>query len=250
MQFNPQDIRRKTFQLMRRGFDPQEVGAYLEQLSAHVADLQQRATQAETRASGMEKDLADAKSAEEAVRLTMMAATQAKEEILAAAQEEAATLEKSSSKEAAEIRRAAKEEADRVLNEARREALATLESSRNDAEEMLAAARVENDELVAESANLRNAIESAKAAMAALANGALHELTALGATLPAAPGDGQWPVMSIVPPLEGDGESSTHGALGNGAQPDLEMLENHGGEVVLLPDAVDRLLTQLRDINS
>jgi DivIVA domain-containing protein len=253
VQFNPPDIRRKTFQLVRRGFDPQEVGAYLEQLSAHVADVQQRLGQAESQISGMEKDLRDAKSAEEAVRLTMMAATQAKEEILAAAQQEAADLRAQVTAQTEGLHRSAREESEKVLNEARTEALSTLESSRKDAEEMVMAAREESASIVSETAMLRQAMDAARSTLSSLANGALAELAGVEATFDSIPNlvshEGR-PAMTVVPPLDEDGDGS------GGAIPTAEELmaaalqTTEGGEVVLLPDAVDRLLTQLRNINS
>ena len=256
MQLSPPDIRRKTFQLMRRGFDPQEVGAYLEQLSAHVADLQQRLTQAESTASGMEKELQEAKSAEEAVRLTMMAATQAKEEILAGAHQEAADLRSRAASETDDLRRSAKQETEAVLNDARTEALTTLESSKKDAEEMVKAAREESESIVADTALLRQAIDSARSTLSSLANGALAELAGVEATFSGVPNldaiAGR-PAMTVVPPLDESGDGSS---VAGHEIPMAEALmaaaleRTEDGEVVLLPDAVDRLLTQLRNINS
>jgi cell division septum initiation protein DivIVA len=235
------------------------VGSFLEQLSAHVADLQQRLAQAEETASGMEKELSDAKSAEEAVRLTMMAATQAKEEILSTANKEAAEVRKAAGDESEAVRRSAQDEADRILNESRREALTTLETSRRDAEEMIAAARAENENLVAESAGLHQAIEAARASLSALANGALAELSEVSESLPPMGEEAiERPPMSVVPdpeptsgtvvadPAMSDSGEDGDAVVFSGPLDDFA----DGGEVVLLPDAVDRLLSQLRDANS
>lgn len=300
VEFSPPEIRRKTFQLMRRGFDPQEVGAYLEQLSTHVADVQKRLTAAETTSADMEKELTEARSAEEAVRLTMLAATSAKEEILTAAQKEAESLRKTTIAETDALKSSSREEADRVLGEARREALRLLEASRRDAEEMVNEARAENEGLIAEVATMRSQVEAARQALTAIASGALDQLSNVDASLQMHGGsvsaDGEpRQHLGLVPPVRDEeaaprdqapatpstetgsesgleapqdddfahvtrfselaelahleGLSDLEGLADLAALDEMTAEEPATGEVVLLPDAVDRLLSRLKDIN-
>ena len=136
MEPTPSDIRRKTFDMVRRGYDPQAVAAYLEEIADRMAELDRDLEQAQARLGTVEDALADAKAAEEALQLTMVAATQAKDEMLAKAKDESERMI-----------REAKHESESALGEARREALELIETSRREADELTETSRKEADEL-------------------------------------------------------------------------------------------------------
>jgi len=115
------------FPVVRRGYDPQAVVAYLQQVERV---LHERVAAAEARYASLERDLAEAHSREEAVHLTLVAATKTKEELIVNAQREAdETLSRS------------KQQADGLLAEAKKEAFRLVADARQTAEEASAMAR-------------------------------------------------------------------------------------------------------------
>jgi DivIVA domain-containing protein len=162
---SPSDIRRRQFEQVRRGFDPQEVGVFLEQVAEIVAAREKEVASARAEVQRLERALTEARSAEEAVRLTMVAATKAKDEILSGAQGEAD-----------QVVDEARAEADAALESARREALALLEESRSDAENLVATAQREHDAVMTEVTTLRDVIRKASNVLKGMASGALAEI--------------------------------------------------------------------------
>ena len=155
MDLSPSAVRRKTFEMVRRGYDPQEVGSYLEALAERVAEQQRELDQVKSSLSGMEGELSDAKAAEEALQMTMIAATQAKDEMLANARTEADRLLS-----------AAQAEAKESVESARRQSLELLETSRREAEEMAGAAKAENEAMSAQVDVLRDVVARSRTMLA------------------------------------------------------------------------------------
>ena len=115
------------FPVVRKGYDPQAVAAYLDQVERVLAE---KVATAEARYAGLERDLAEAHGREEAVHLTLVAATKTKEELLVNAQRDAdETLSQS------------KQQADELLAEAKKEAFRLVADARQTAEEASAMAR-------------------------------------------------------------------------------------------------------------
>ena len=89
----PQDVQQKQFNRAKRGFDPQQVRTFLDQVAASMAARDRELHEARTEIEALGRAVVDVKQNEEAFRLTMMAATEAKEEMLRQAAERAASLE-------------------------------------------------------------------------------------------------------------------------------------------------------------
>ena len=137
MEITPQDVQQKQFDQVKRGFDPQQVGMYLDHMAAALASRDRELHESRTEIEALGRAVADVKQNEEAFRLTMMAATQAKEEML----------------------RGASEEATQIEEDAKAAAALLTERSRFDADDKIASARQEVEALRAEHARLESQLE-------------------------------------------------------------------------------------------
>jgi cell division initiation protein len=206
------EIRRQQFDQVRRGFDPQEVGVFLERVATMVAERDKEIASTRSEIKRLERELDEARAAEEAVRLTMVAATKAKDEILAGANLDAGTMLES-----------ARSEAEAVVSAARREALVVLEDSRNDADRLVAAATAEQAELKRRIDLMRDIVLKTSNLLKGMASGALEDV-GHAATL-----------------LEG-----VAGDAGGG----FAFVDTPAGQAAVSVDAdpVDRLLRELREV--
>jgi len=150
VEMTPQDVQQATFDSVRRGFDAKQVGTFLDQVAAAVARRDRELHEARTEIDALQRTVVDARQNEEAFRLTMNAATDAKEEML----------------------RRATEAAEKIEGEARASADLYAERSRAGAEDEVATARrgvealqQEKEMLESELENLRSSLESVQAAL-------------------------------------------------------------------------------------
>jgi cell division initiation protein len=155
---SPSSIRRQRFEMVRRGFDPQEVGAFLERVAERLALAERAMEEAEARLSSTASELDEARAAEEALQLTMVAATQAKDEMLARAKTEAE-----------EVRAAAQREAETVVTEARRQASGLVDDSRRDAGGVVDLARGQHAELLGHVDELREVVARVRQMLSSVA---------------------------------------------------------------------------------
>jgi DivIVA domain-containing protein len=183
MELTPSDIARRSFALVRRGFDPQEVTPFLESIAAQLANQQQQLGRALEETETLQGRLDEARSTEEALRMTMVAATQVKEEMVRKATTEAEEMVSSARAEADRIRRDANAEAEHALTAARRDALELLEESRRDARDVIVAAREENNDLVERLEMLRRAVREVETALQNAADAADEHLAGAGRRL-------------------------------------------------------------------
>lgn len=209
------EIRRQQFELVRRGFDPQEVGVFLERIAEMMSNRDKQLAVMRAEIQTLERGLTEARSAEEAVRLTMIAATKTKDEIIAAAE-----------KAAEERLQAATGTAEATITGARREALALIEESRRDAEALMASASQEHDDLLMGMETLRSVVKKTGTLLKGMASGALGELSQAVAILDSFEEHGETDIDLIIGPEIGEVAVSKSGAT----------------------DPIDRLLEQLRDL--
>lgn len=125
-----------TFELVKRGYDPAAVDQRMAQESAARRELESRIAQ-------LEQDMQAAKDAEEAVKLTFLAATRTKDELVESAQESANKILSEAKYEAYKVLTDAKTEADQITDEARQGAEQAVERARAEAETSVADARRE-----------------------------------------------------------------------------------------------------------
>jgi len=117
------------FPIAKRGYDPHAVEAFLDVVAA---DNDRMLNEAATRIAALESDLELAKRQEEAVHLTILAATKAKEDMLEAAKHQAAELTANGRKEG-----------DRIVTDARMQAFQLVTGARKEAELAVSEARAE-----------------------------------------------------------------------------------------------------------
>ena len=132
LDISPQQVQEKQFDRVKRGFDPQQVGMFLDQVAAAIAGRDRQLHEARTEIDALGREVTDAKQHEEAFRLTMMAASEAKEEML----------------------RKAAEQAQQIETEARSAAELLVERARVDAEDQSLALQREIESLNAEKKRL------------------------------------------------------------------------------------------------
>jgi cell division septum initiation protein DivIVA len=119
----------ERFSTVRRGYDPEAVEMHLDALtSEHDTVLDEAAA----RIAALQSELAEVKSHEEAVHLTILAATRTKAEMLEAAEVQAE-----------ELKMQGRKEGDRIITEARMQAFQMLTEARTEAGEVVAEARAE-----------------------------------------------------------------------------------------------------------
>lgn len=127
MGITPQDVQQKQFDTVKRGFDPQQVGVFLDQVAATLAQRDRALIEAHRRIESLGKVDAETAHNQEAFRLTLTVASETMEEMLRTAGERAAAIEEEA-KSAAEfiVERAKVDAEDQVASVKRElEALAT-----------------------------------------------------------------------------------------------------------------------------
>lgn len=111
MKITPLDIKKHEFAKSLRGFDPDEVRAFLEMVSEEMLNLQNENEQFKFKAVKMETQLSDYKDLEQKWKTTMISAQDSAEKAL-----------ETSKREADIIRREAEIKAEEIQNEARQNA--------------------------------------------------------------------------------------------------------------------------------
>lgn len=137
----PHDIARRTFGVVRKGYEQQEVRGFLHEVSALLERLQRSEQELKERVERTETKLGASQEPDEAMLLEVLGAettrvlTSAREaagEIRGKAEEAAARIIAEATAEAAEIRSAAVKDSDDLMAEAKQETAATLEQARTE----------------------------------------------------------------------------------------------------------------------
>ncbi len=125
MEITPQDVQQKQFDYVKRGFDPQQVGVFLDQLAATLAKRDRTIQEARSEIEALGSIDAEAAQDREAFRLTLTVATETMDEMLRMAGERAAKIEEE-----------AKADADLLLERARIEGEDRLTSLKREIESL------------------------------------------------------------------------------------------------------------------
>lgn len=131
------------FPLVEQGYDPGEVDQYL---ATQMLALRQELEAANKRVVELEAEVASANEREDAIRLTMIAATRARDDLLAEAKGEADELLSKARREALVLMKESRDEAESTIAEGKE----SLELARKHAAEIVAEANGENERLLAE----------------------------------------------------------------------------------------------------
>jgi len=117
------------FPIAKRGYDPKAVEAYLD---VAAADSDRMLNEAAVRIAALELEVEEANKQEEAVHLTILAATKTKEDMIEAAKHQAAKLAANGRKEG-----------DRIVTDARMQAFQLVTGARKEAQTIVSEARTE-----------------------------------------------------------------------------------------------------------
>lgn len=139
------------FSKAKRGYDPDEVNTYLRSLGREIGKLEGELSATRTKMTAMEKRIKDNKDADTVVSTAFLAAAESKSkmledaelraaQIIAEAEEAAASIKPPSNEELDELR----DEAEQILVRARRH----LSESREEADRILLEAKTEANDLV------------------------------------------------------------------------------------------------------
>lgn len=104
MEITASSVARKHFTKKQRGYDPKEVATYLDSVGSVMATYERDLNQLAAKIERLQEQLAGARQAEEAVKLTIIAASRAKEEMLGKAQIEADRMVTAAVADAAAVR--------------------------------------------------------------------------------------------------------------------------------------------------
>lgn len=220
MEITASSVARKQFSKRKRGYDTKEVAAYLDTVGSVMAGYERDLNQLAAKIEKLQDQLVGARQAEEAVKLTIIAASQAKEEMLTKAQQEADRMVEAAVSDAAAVRadaetvearvkelmanahlraddiikaadvqyeaRLAEAEVDakQRVDVARREALTLLEETRVDAETLINVAIEEESELQERLIAVRLALDLVEGPLRKVASGALDDIGKLRELLP------------------------------------------------------------------
>ena len=112
MSLTPQDIEKQVFKERFRGYDPEEVDAFLDRVSEQLTELTRARDEAVARAEAAERQATtSAGEQEQLLSRTLLTAERTAEQTVAQAQAEAEQLREEARSEATELRRRAEEDA-------------------------------------------------------------------------------------------------------------------------------------------
>ncbi len=142
MPYSPEDIVAYAFRTRARGYDRDEVDAFLDELADQIEQERARSATLEERVTALEADLTEADESERALKRTLITVQDAADRALTEAQEEVAELRAEADREIAarrertegelaEQRARAEAEAARLLDAARAEVAAQQERVRH-----------------------------------------------------------------------------------------------------------------------
>lgn len=202
------DVREKRFDIVRKGYDPAAVEGFLMEIAQTI--------DAATPASGP-------------------ATTAERESVMAEARDEIGRIRRMADSSAERTIRDATDEAQRTMIDARRDALALMERSRAEADAVVTEARLEEAALEERIIELRQVVGRTEHLLKAMASGALGDVAKADTTLAAVE-------VAAGQPMRVD--------LGSDHEVHLEAgtPTNDSEDASTLPDSVDRLLDQLREI--
>ena len=144
VEMTPQDVQQKQFDYVKRGFDPQQVGVFLDQLAATLARRDRIIEEACSEIEELCRAGSEADQNREAFRLTLTVATETMEEMLRMAGERAAQIEEEAKANAELLLERTRVEADDRMTSLKRE-LERLEAERSRLESQLAETRATPD---------------------------------------------------------------------------------------------------------
>jgi len=212
------EIRGRSFETVRRGYDPVEVDAFLDGVAQDIE------AGAATHIGGAKPGI------ERPIR------TDTRVELLNDAKDEIGRIRRMAEASAERTVRDATDESQRTMIDARRDALALMERSRAEADAVVTEARLEQASLEARIIELRQVVRRTEHLLKAMASGALGDVAKADTTLASVGVD---PSATLRVELHDPADLKLDASVAS---------DERTGSRDELPDSVDRLLEQLRDI--
>ena len=131
MKLTPLDIQQQKFQVKLRGYDKQEVEAFLEMVSADIESLLQESNTLKVDLQKCESQLVDFRENERAIQQTIMTTQKISDDLKRNAQREAELIISEAKVSAGKIMNDARAQAEKILNDSRME-VGTLTKDLND----------------------------------------------------------------------------------------------------------------------
>lgn len=133
MSLTPQDIEKRIFRERRRGYDPEDVDAFLDEVAERIAELERQRDRAQARLAELEDSSAGARETETLLSRTLISAERTAEQTVATAKQDAERFRSEAAQEAERMQEEARREASEVIEEAKQEAEELRRSAEHDA---------------------------------------------------------------------------------------------------------------------
>jgi len=245
VELEPAEIRQKRFEFVKRGYEPATVEKYLDQIASEMERRDRELAEVSTTVERFEREIADSRGSEEALRLTLVAATQAKEEMLTSARAEADDLVASATERAKELLLGSEREAKSTVATARKQAEDLMAASQKETDAMARSALEANAVLLGRLEALSSVVGETEKLLRSIAEDAVPQLEQARGTLLEAITE------SKVSPEEINERRRAAAALGAAEQAEggkeAEPVEVEDDEDLV--GKVDRLLEELREVN-
>lgn len=243
VELEPAEIRQKRFEFVKRGYDPPSVERFLDQIAGEIERRDRELSEVSATMERFEREIAEARGSEEALRLTLVAATQAKEEMLRAARNEADELVASATERAKELLLGSEREANSTVAAAKKQAEDLLTSSQTETDAMARSALEANAVLLERLEALSGIVGETEGLLRSIAEDAVPQLEHARGTLLEAITESKESPEKTTERRVTDGALAAMPVEATGAEP-VEVEED--GDFV---GKVDRLLEELREVN-
>ncbi len=160
MVVTPLEIKKKEFRRCFRGYDDQEVDAFLDQVAAAIEALTKENDELKDIVERAEQNISSYQELENALKQTMVFAQKNAQEMKDSVEKETETIRREARAEAEAIRREATLKAEQVLAEAGNKAEEVIQRAHRQAEQSLDEARLKLEQLLQEYRQLKKHVKA------------------------------------------------------------------------------------------
>ncbi len=243
MELDAAQIREQRFEIVKRGFEVPAVETFIEEIANEMERRDRELAEMTATIERLEGEIGEARGSEEALRLTLVAATQAKEEMLAAAKAEAEETVASATERAKELLLGSEREAKNTVAAATREADELMAASQKETDAMARSVLEANAVLLQRLEALSSVVEDTEQMLRSIADDAVPQLEQARGTLLEAITE-----TRETPDVVNERRKVTEKAEADAVEATEEGDDESEGEGDLV-GKVDRLLEELREVN-
>jgi cell division septum initiation protein DivIVA len=246
-------IREQRFEIVKRGFEPPAVETFLAEIAGEIERRDQELSEVTATIERLEGEIAEARGSEEALRLTLVAATQAKDEMLTAAKAEAEETVASATERAKELLLGSEREAKKTVAAAKERADELMAASQKETDAMALSVLEANAVLLQRLEALSSVVEDTEQMLRSIADDAVPQLEAARGTLLEAITETKETPDVVAEHRKGaedaeGGDVEDADATDDVAEVDQASDGDEDGDGDLV-GKVDRLLEELREVN-